>query len=191
MPIDPSQGFLQQFGIQQPRVPTGNNLPGIAGPMPVAQPLLPSWMRSGFEGINDATMGALGVGGGPNASTMNQVGQLGVAALPFMGGIRKLLGLGEAAGPMSRFAQGGDLAIEPKPPINPMDRFSPTGDLYGSGQKPILDASGRVLGYESKQIPTNAPRPPGPWDMNQAPTKPQGYAPNVDQLEELLKKYKK
>lgn len=198
MPVNPSPNFMQQFGMQQPQAPVG---PPAQQQLPMAQPLLPSWMRTGAEGGIDALLGLLGVG---PESKMNQVGQLAGAAIPMMGGI----------GLASRIKPAMQAAPEAGEVGNLISEMSNNLRKIPGGQNPIYDEAGRYLGLESPmqsakptfELPPQMMNVSGPRAFPSMPNegaynahvassvnknKPQGYAPNVDQLEELMKKYKK
>ncbi len=204
MPVSPSPNFLQQFGMQAPQAPTG---PIAQQQLPMAQPLMPSWMRTGFEGGTDALLGMVGIGGGPNASKMNQVGQLGAAAIPMMGGI----GLASRIKPAMQAApEAGEIG-------NLISEMSNNLRKIPGGQNPIYDEAGRYLGLESPmqtakptfELPPQMMNVSGPRAFPSMPNegaynahvassvnknvipKPQGYAPSTDQLESLMAKYKK
>lgn len=207
MPVSPSPNFLQQFGMQQPQVGPSS---GMQGPMPVAQPLLPSWMKTGFEGGMDGIMGLLGLGDGN--SKMNQVGQLGAAAIPMFG---SGIGLASRIKPVMQAApEAGEVG-------NLISQMSNNLRKIPGGQNPLYDDAGRFLAMESpmqetrpgftlppQMMDVSGPRhiPSVPNDTafnahvesarnkNVIPPKGAGHqnlVPNNNQLEALMAKYKK
>ncbi len=210
MPVNPSPNFMQQFGMQQPQAPVG---PPAQQQLPMAQPLLPSWMRTGAEGGIDALLGLLGVG---PESKMNQVGQMAGAAIPMMGGI----GLASRIKPAMQAApEAGEIG-------SLISEMSNNLRKVPGGQNPIYDEAGRFLAMERPDDPAYLAHVASSRNKNVLPPKtlaasldfsaphrqsipssilpsmdftqparqgfqPRGYAPNVDQLEELMKKYKK
>lgn len=133
MPPDPTNLFLQRF-LKQPQVP---NRPINPNQLPPAQPMLPDWMRRGFEGGTDMILGALGVG---PESQMNNVGQFLGMALPMARGrmltppIRQVQPSMDEVNMLVRQLEG-NLANIPK---------------SGSYSKPIYDEAGRLLAFEKQ-----------------------------------------
>jgi hypothetical protein len=184
MPVNPSPDLLKQFGIQQPQVPVNS---GMQGPMPIAKPLLPSWMQTGFEGGIEGILGMLGFGDRDNK--MNQVGQLGAAAIPMLGS-----GIGLA----SRIKPAMQAAPEADEIGQLISQMSNNLKKIPGGQNPIYDEAGRFLAMERPDDPAylahvassrnKNPMPPANTPLK---SKYSELAPNNDMLEQLMAKYKK
>ncbi len=205
MPINPSPSLTQKL-LKTPTVtngPSGLSKRGIN----------PSWASKGFEGISDLILGALGVG--PD-STMNRVGQTGMAALPLMGGlasrIKEIPQLAPTAdevegliGQMTnnlksvpnsksiptapnRFANGRFPEVTLQEKDFPVQNRVAMGFTPTSSGSPIYDESGRF-------ISTNRPDDPAylahvASSRNKLPGKV-NLAPSSDTVERMMSRYKK
>lgn len=180
MPLDPTNPLLAKLlGLQAPPPVNG---PINPNPMPPAQSLMPSWMRTGLEGAADFGMGAIGVGPENKANLLGQLAMAGFPLFPKLGGLAKL---GAAAKPISAEDEVSTL-------IKGMEDSLKMIPSAGQPKKKMLyDEAGRIIGVEpppNTAYEAHVKSSVGKFD---AKTGKRAVEPSESTVERMMSRYKK